>query len=86
MSESGNRVRYERRLAVGRLAGIACVSPYGETGATTVCRLRLHRAAGYLANGSVPIAEVAERSGYSSLQFFSRTFRAVFGVPPAQYR
>jgi AraC family transcriptional regulator len=59
---------------------------HGETVASTVRRLRLHRAAGYLANGSMPIAEIAERSGYSSLQSFSRTFRAVFGMPPAQYR
>jgi AraC family transcriptional regulator len=83
-------------LDIDRLAEIACMSPYhwhriyqamyGETVATTVRRLRLHRAAGYLANGSTPIAEIAERSGYSSLQSFSRTFRAAFGVPPAQYR
>jgi AraC family transcriptional regulator len=83
-------------LDIERLAEIACLSPYhwhriyqamhGETVATTVRRLRLHRAAGYLANGSMPIAEIAQRSGYSSLQSFSRTFRAVFGMPPAQYR
>ena len=83
-------------LDIDRLAQIACLSPYhwhriyqamyGETVAATVRRLRLHRAAGYLANGTMPIAEIASRSGYSSLQSFSRTFRAVFGVPPAQYR
>jgi AraC family transcriptional regulator len=83
-------------LDIDRLAEIARLSPYhwhriyqamhGETVATTVRRLRLHRAAGYLANGSMPIADIAERSGYSSLQSFSRTFRAVFGMPPAQYR
>ncbi|MEX3634975.1 GyrI-like domain-containing protein [Paraburkholderia sp. BR14427] len=49
-------------------------------------RVRLHRAAGFLANSSMPIAQIAERSRYRSLQSFSRTFRAVFGVPPAQYR
>ncbi|WP_233827636.1 AraC family transcriptional regulator [Paraburkholderia sp. ZP32-5] len=111
MNESAHRTRYETRLArvldhiydhldepldIGRLAEIACLSPYhwhriyqamyGETVATTVRRLRLHRAAGYLANSSMSIAEIAERSGYSSLQSFSRTFRAVFGVPPALYR
>ena len=111
MNESDHRARYETRLArvldhiydhldepldFGRLAEIACLSPYhwhriyqamyGETVATTVRRLRLHRAAGFLANSSMPIAQIAERSGYSSLQSFSRTFRAVFGVPPAQYR
>ena len=83
-------------LDIDRLAEIACLSPYhwhriyqamyGETVATTVRRLRLHRAAGYLANGSMPIAEIAERSGYSRLQSFSRTFSAVFGMPPALYR
>jgi AraC family transcriptional regulator len=83
-------------LDIDRLAEIACLSPYhwhriyqamhGETVASTVRRLRLHRAAGYLANGALPIVEIAERSGYSSLQSFSRTFRAVFGMPPAQYR
>ncbi|WP_109476665.1 AraC family transcriptional regulator [Paraburkholderia sp. C35] len=83
-------------LDIDRLAGIACLSPYhwhriyqamyGETVATTVRRLRLHRAAGFLANGEMPIAEIAERSGYSSLQSFTRTFSAVFGMPPAQYR
>jgi AraC family transcriptional regulator len=83
-------------LDIDRLAEIACLSPYhwhriyqamhGETVASTVRRLRLHRAAGFLANGTIPIAEIAERSGYSSLQSFTRTFRAVFGMPPAQYR
>jgi AraC family transcriptional regulator len=83
-------------LDIDRLAGIASLSPYhwhriyqamyGETVATTVRRLRLHHAAGYLANGSLPIAEIARRSGYSSLQSFSRTFRDAFGIPPGRYR
>lgn len=83
-------------LDIERLAEIACLSAYhwhriyhamyGESVATTVRRLRLHRAAGFLANGSMPIAEIAKRSGYSSLQSFTRTFSAVFGIPPAQYR
>ncbi|MGF6480788.1 AraC family transcriptional regulator [Paraburkholderia sp. JPY419] len=111
MHESDHRARYETRLArvldhiydhldepldIGRLAEIACLSPYhwhriyqamyGETVATTVRRLRLQHAAGFLANSSMPIAQIAERAGYSSLQSFTRTFRAVFGVPPAEYR
>jgi AraC family transcriptional regulator len=111
MNDLLNRARYETRLNrvldhihdhldepldIGRLADIACLSPYhwhriyqamyGETVAATVRRLRLHRAAGFLANDDMPIAEIAERSGYSSLQSFSRTFRLAFGIPPAQYR
>ncbi|MGF6858331.1 transcriptional regulator GlxA family with amidase domain [Paraburkholderia sp. CI3] len=99
MNESDHRARYETRLArvldhiydhldepldIGRLAEIACLSPYhwhriyqamyGETVATTARRLRLHRAAGFLASSSMPIAQIAERSGYSSLQSFRGRF------------
>src|ERR1700710_3041286 len=83
-------------LDIDKLAEIACLSSYhwhriyqamyGETIATTVRRLRLHRAAGLLANGTLSIAEIATLSGYSSLQSFTRTFSAVFGMPPARYR
>jgi len=83
-------------IDLNKLAEIACLSPYhwhriyhamyGETIAATVKRLRLHRAAGYLAQTTMPIAEVAKRSGYKSLQSFTRVFAAVYRMPPAQYR
>ncbi|MGF6808564.1 transcriptional regulator GlxA family with amidase domain [Paraburkholderia sp. Clong3] len=76
-------------LDIGRLAEIACLSPYhwhriyqamyGETVATTVRRLRLHRAAGFLASSSMPIAQIAERSGYSKFAvFFADVSRGVW--------
>lgn len=77
-----------------KLAAIACLSPYhwhrvyhamnGETLAATVRRLRLHRAAGYLAHTSLPIAQVAEKSGYANVPSFTRAFSAAYGMPPAQ--
>jgi AraC family transcriptional regulator len=83
-------------IDLNRLAEIACLSPYhlhriyhamyGETIAATVKRLRLHRAAGLLAQTAMPIAGVAKQSGYKSLQSFTRVFAAVYGMPPAQYR
>lgn len=83
-------------LDLNRLADVACLSPYhwhriyqavyGETLAATVKRQRLHRAAGYLAHSSMPVEEVAERSGYPNVQSFTRIFRSVFGMPPARYR
>jgi len=79
-----------------RLAEIAHLSPYhwhrvyqslhGETMAATVKRLRLHRAAGWLANSADPIESIARRSGYPNLQSFTRTFGGVYGLPPARYR
>ena len=78
------------------LADIAHVSPhhwhriyhalYGETMAATVKRLRLHRAAGWLANSSLPVEQIARRSGYPNLQSFTRLFKGEYGLPPARYR
>lgn len=86
----------DEELDLNRLAEVACLSPHhwhriyhaihGETIAATVKRLRLHRAAGYLANSAMPIEEIAARSGYSNLQSFTRIFGSVYGLPPAQYR
>jgi AraC family transcriptional regulator len=84
------------KLDLFSLADVACLSPHhwhriyhalhGETLAETVKRLRLHRAAGDLANGSMPVADVARRSGYDNLQSFTRIFKSVYGMPPARYR
>ena len=80
-------------IDLNRLADVACLSPYhwhrvyravtGETIAATVKRLRLHRAAGYLAHTSMPVAEIAVRSGYTNLQSFTRIFSAAYGCRPA---
>ncbi|HKQ30815.1 MAG TPA: AraC family transcriptional regulator [Burkholderiales bacterium] len=86
----------DEEIDLQKLADVACLSPYhwhriyhavyGETLAATVKRLRLHRAAGFLAHTSMAIEKVAEKSGYKNLQSFTRTFGAVYGMPPAQYR
>jgi|SRR5581483_446269 len=83
-------------IDLNRLAEIACLSPYhwhriyhamyGETIAATVKRLRLHRAAGHLAQTAMPIAEIAKQSGYKSVHSFTRVFAAVYRMPPGQYR
>lgn len=83
-------------LDLDKLAGIACLSPFhwhriyqathGETIAATVKRLRLHRAAGYLAQTSMTIQEIARKSGYPNVPSFSRIFSSVYGMPPAAYR
>lgn len=84
-------------LDLNRLADVACVSPYhwhrmyqaatGETLAVTIRRLRLHRAAGDLANHpDVSIEHVARRSGYNGVQSFTRAFSEAYGMPPARFR
>ena len=86
----------EDEIDLQRLAGIACLSPWhwhriyhaiqGETIAATVKRLRLHRAAGYLAQTDLPIETIAGKAGYGSVQAFTRRFKADYGLPPAQFR
>jgi AraC family transcriptional regulator len=79
-----------------RLAEVAHLSPYhfhrlyhainGETLATSVKRLRLQRAAGYLIQTPLGIAEIAKRTGLGSVAAFTRIFKTEYGLPPAQYR
>jgi len=83
-------------IRLEQLADIAHLSPfhwhrvyhalYGETIAATLRRLRLQRASGYLANTSLPIAEVARRCGYPNVQSFTRAFRTAYGAGPSRYR
>jgi AraC family transcriptional regulator len=83
-------------LDLNRLADIACLSPHhwhrvytamrGETLAATVKRLRLNRAAGFLANTTMSIDAIATRSGYPNVQSFTRIFKDAYGMPPAAYR
>lgn len=61
-------------------------STYGESIFATVKRLRLHRAAGDLGHTDLEISRIARRAGYSSAEAFNRSFKQVYGQPPAQFR
>lgn len=86
----------EEELDLNRLADIASLSPThwhriyqamrGETVAATVKRLRLDRAAAYLVQTSLSVEEIAKKSGYGDLSSFTRIFKSIYGLPPAQYR
>lgn len=51
-----------------------------------VRNLRLERAKQLLAASDLEVTRVAELSGFNSLQYFSRVFRAAVGVVPREYR
>lgn len=78
------------------LASVAAFSPFhfhriwhaamGETIAETTRRMLLHRAAGELVRGRLPLARIAARAGYAGQPAFGRAFRAAYGVSPAAYR
>jgi len=83
-------------LDLNSLAEVAYLSPYhfhriyravrGETIATTVRRLRLHRAASQLAQSSASVEDISRQAGYKNVQSFTRIFNASYGMPPARYR
>jgi AraC family transcriptional regulator len=86
----------DQPLDLPRLADVACLSAHhfhrvyhamrGETLAATVQRLRLQRAAWWLANSSQPVDTIAQRCGYAGAASFIRRFRLAYGSTPAAYR
>ncbi|MEM1072367.1 MAG: GyrI-like domain-containing protein [Planctomycetota bacterium] len=61
-------------------------SAVGEPVKAYIRRVRLERAASTLAHTDVPVHELAVPSGFDSAEGFSRAFKAVYGVSPAEFR
>jgi AraC family transcriptional regulator len=86
----------DEEIGLDVLADIACMSPFhwhriytamqGETVAATVRRLRMVRAADWLANTDALVASIAKRAGYTTSEAFGRAFRGAYGQPPESYR
>ena len=47
--------------------------------------IRLRRAAELLREGRLTVTEISYATGFSSISYFSRCFRTMFGVPPTQF-
>lgn len=83
-------------LDVNTLADIAHFSPYHfhriyrevvrENVNATVRRLRLHRSACLLTQGTLSIEDIAKQVGYTTAEAFSRAFSKHFGESPSIYR
>ena len=59
---------------------------FGESPLDFLQRVRLRQAAHLLEVTVIPVNVVAASVGYSSRSYFSRAFRAAFGVDPTTYR
>ncbi|MFD0670748.1 helix-turn-helix domain-containing protein [Cohnella sp. GCM10027633] len=60
-----------------------------QTGMTIIERMteiKLGKAAELLLQEDSPLTEIAERTGFASLYYFSRQFKARYGVSPSHYR
>jgi AraC family transcriptional activator of mtrCDE len=58
----------------------------GGTPAAVLTQTRMARAAGLLAQGRLPVAQIAEQVGYQSEAAFNRVFKRSYGVGPGAYR
>ena len=63
-----------------------CHRQLGVPPATWIRRRRLESAARLLAEGNMPVAEIATSCGYSTASHFVQAFRRQHGVSPARYR
>lgn len=86
----------DEELSLERAASVAAFSSFhfhrifralvGESLREHVRRLRLERAAQHLKRLTTPVTDVAFDAGFESHEAFTRAFRAMFGVPPSEYR
>jgi AraC family transcriptional regulator len=83
-------------LPLEELAEVACFSAFhfhrvfkgmvGESVKEHVRRLRLERAAQRLKRSDQPVTDIAFDAGYETHESFTRAFRAMFGMPPSEFR
>jgi len=76
-----------RELAVHRsVLSRRFTARHGVAPATYLINLRIQHAQGQLTRTTLPIAEIARRSGYPDASYFARLFRRHTGLTPRQFR
>jgi AraC-like DNA-binding protein len=82
-------------FGLAQVAGVLAVSPRtlqlrledeGTSFATVIDAVRRETALALLAEPSLPISEIAARTGFATPSAFTRAFRRWTGLPPSQYR
>ena len=87
---------YAGKMTIPSLAAELCLTPdhftrifregVGVPPVEYINRVRLHHALVLLAETTLPVSEVAERSGFFSMQYFYRIFRETLGNSPLSFR
>lgn len=58
----------------------------GQTPKEYQIACRMKHATTLLADSNMSLLEIAQRCGFASQSFFSKTFRCIFGITPSEYR
>lgn len=87
MSEDGYTVeQLSSELCMSRMTFYRKIqSATGHTPTEFIRTIRLRRAAELLRQSDCTITEIAYATGFSSVSYFSRCFRTMFGMPPTQF-
>ena len=88
--------RYQEVIALEDVAKFVGFSPYyftrffktntGQTFMQFLTEYRINQAKFILANEKIPMVEVAEKAGFSSVKTFHHVFKEAVGQSPLQYR
>lgn len=70
-----------RRTMESRFKKMLGRSPHEE-----ILRIQIKRAQRLLLHGNLPVAVIAERTGFENPEYFSVAFKRVTGMPPVTYR
>ena len=83
-----------KKITLSELSKVACLHPnylcssfhkrMGMTLFDYINKVRMQHALEFFRSGGMTVSEVAEKTGYSSIQAFSKKFRKYFGVSPRQ--
>jgi YesN/AraC family two-component response regulator len=76
----GKDLGFSRTAFYRKMKGLTDMSPIDF-----LRSYRLRRAAEMLQEGSLSLAEIADRSGFNSYSYFSKSFKKHFGVTPKEY-
>lgn len=90
------RDRFAQNIGLSEVASCVGVHPvhlartfrehYGQTVGEHIRKLRIDYAADRLSESPMPLAEIAERAGFSDQSHFCRLFRRHTGMTPSQFR
>jgi len=87
---------YDRKLKISTLAKIANIHPVycgalfkkleGRSISEFIKHVRINKASSLLESGEYNVGEVAEKTGFSDIYYFSSTFKQLIGLSPSSYK
>ena len=85
-NESYNVEQLSQDMCMSRMTFYRKIQAHtGQKPTEFIRTIRLRHAARLLQEGELTVSEISDAIGFSSVSYFSRTFRTMFGVPPTQF-